>query len=99
TGEGEAMSDLDLYLKGLVEASGSDLHLKVGQPPVYRIDGELEPVKKAPKLTADQLEKMGTEIVPERLESLFESSGGADFAYNVEGLGRFRVHGVKQRGL
>jgi twitching motility protein PilT len=93
------MSDLNLYLKRLVDSGGSDLHLKVGQPPVMRIDGELEPEKKEKKLSAEQLEEIAKEIMPERLESLFESSGGADFAHNLEGLGRFRVNVFKQRGL
>src|SRR5438094_7100881 len=93
------MSDLDRYLKALVEANGSDLHLKVGQPPVMRIDGDLSTGKKGAKLSSEELDKIAEEIVPERLEVLYESSGGADFAYTGEGLGRFRVNVFKQRGL
>jgi len=93
------MSDLDRYLKACVDANGSDLHLKVGQPPYVRVNGELMALKKAAKLGAEELEKMASEIMPERLESLYDSSGGADFAHNVEGLGRFRVNVFKQRGL
>jgi twitching motility protein PilT len=93
------MSDLDRYLKACVDVSGSDLHLKVGQPPYVRVNGELMPVKKAARLSEEELEKISSEIMPERLESLFESSGGADFAHSVEGLGRFRVNVFKQRGL
>src|SRR5581483_5449172 len=93
------MSDLNRYLKACVNANGSDLHLKVGQPPFIRVNGELIKVSKAAALTEEQLESIGKEIMPERLESLYESSGGADFAHNVEGLGRFRVNVFKQRGL
>ena len=93
------MSDLNLYLKACVEANGSDLHLKVGQPPYIRVNGELAPMKKAAKLSGEDVEAIAGEIMPERLESLFESSGGADFAHLVEGLGRFRVNVFKQRGL
>src|SRR5438552_997303 len=92
------MADLDKFLKSLVDAGGSDLHLKVGQPPYIRVNGELKPLK-APKLTAEGLTKIAEEIVPERLESLLETSGGADFAHNTAGLGRFRVNVFMQRGL
>jgi twitching motility protein PilT len=93
------MSDLDRYLKACVEANGSDLHLKVGQPPYIRVNGELMPVKKATRLSEQELEAIANDILPERLESLYESSGGADFAHLVEGLGRFRVNVFKQRGM
>jgi len=93
------MSDLNRFLKACVEANASDLHLKVGQPPYLRVNGDLAAVKKAAKLSEEELEKIASEIMPERLESLFESSGGADFAHNVDGLGRFRVNVFKQRGL
>jgi twitching motility protein PilT len=93
------MSDLDRYLKACVDSNGSDLHLKVGQPPYVRVNGELIPVKKAARLTNEELEKISKEIMPDRLESLYESSGGADFAHYVEALGRFRVNVFKQRGL
>lgn len=93
------MSDLNRYLKACVDAGGSDLHLKVGQPPYIRVDGDLAALKKAPRLSAEDLQTISNEIMPERLESLYESSGGADFAHNVEGLGRFRVNVFKQRGM
>ena len=92
------MGDLDSYLKQLVEEGGSDLHLKVGHPAVYRIQGELrEPPGE--ELTADDLEAMVKEILPPTLIGIFEATGGADFAHTAPGLGRFRVNVFRQRGV
>jgi twitching motility protein PilT len=91
------MSDIDRYLKHLVEAGGSDLHLKVGHSPVIRVHGDLQELK-GKKLSADDLEEIAEDLVPARLAAEFEVIGGADFAYAAEGLGRFRVNVFHQRG-
>ena len=91
------MSDLHKYLKQLSEGGGSDLHLKVGHPPVIRVNGELMPLK-APKLSAEDIEQMAEDITPLRLAAELEVIGAADFAYAEEGVGRFRVNVFKQRG-
>lgn len=92
------MSDINGYLKRLVDAGGSDLHLKAGQPPVLRVNGELHPIK-SKALAAEEIEDIAEEIVPLRLAAELEVIGGADFAYASEGLGRFRVNVFKQRGV
>jgi twitching motility protein PilT len=91
------MSDIDKYLKHLVDAGGSDLHLKVGHAPVFRVHGQLQEMK-GRKLTADELQDIAEEIIPPRLAAEFEVIGGADFAYAAEGQGRFRVNVFHQRG-
>lgn len=92
------MSNLKSYLKALVDAGGSDLHLKVGQPPVLRVHGELRVIELA-KLTAKDLEAIATQIVPRNLADSLDRTGGADFAHNAVGLGRFRTNVFRQRGL
>src|SRR5688572_10415976 len=92
-----AMPDLTDYLKVLVDRRGSDLHIKVGQAPVVRVDAELMPID-FPKLTAQDTERMAFEILPEKLATEFEEFGGADFAHSIAGLGRFRVNAFRQRG-
>ena len=92
------MTDLERYLKQLTDGGGSDLHLKVGHPPVLRVNGELAPIK-APKLTAEAVEEIAEDIVPLRLAAELEVIGAADFAYASEGVGRFRVNVFKQRGM
>ncbi len=92
------MSTLKTYLEALVASGGSDLHLKAGQPPVLRVHGELKHTKLA-KLTAKDTERIAGQIVPANLLPSFESSGGADFAHNAAGLGRFRTNVFRQRGV
>lgn len=91
------MPDLNAYLKEVVERGGSDLHLKVGHPPVIRVHSELYPTEFAELKEAD-VEKIARHILPADHESRFEATGGADFAYTVP-EGRFRVNVFKQRGV
>jgi twitching motility protein PilT len=92
------MSEIDRYLKELIQAGGSDLHLKVGHPPVFRVNGDLAETANT-KLSAADLEEITDEVVPPRLIAELEVMGGTDFAYAPEGLGRFRVNVFKQRGM
>lgn len=91
------MADLNEYLRLVVDKRGSDLHLKVGQPPVIRVDGELQPTE-YPKLKPQDTERMAFQILPEKLAGEFAEFGGADFAHSIAGLGRFRVNVFRQRG-
>ncbi|MGH2758780.1 MAG: type IV pilus twitching motility protein PilT [Actinomycetota bacterium] len=92
------MSDLKTYLKALVDAGGSDLHLKAGHPPVLRIQGDLK-VARFPKLAPKDTERIAKAMVPVGLQTFLETTGGADFAHDAPGLGRFRTNVFRQRGL
>jgi twitching motility protein PilT len=92
------MSELEHFLKQLVEQGGSDLHLKVGHPPILRVNGELTEGD-GKILSAEDMEEISEEIVPPRLIAELEVMGAADFAYAPEGLGRFRVNVFHQRGM
>jgi twitching motility protein PilT len=92
--------DLVSLLTRAVDAGASDVHLKLGQPPVIRIDGELEPMEGAPAMTEQDLLSVldvVTEISPKRRD-LFDDSGDLDIAYSYPTLPRFRVNGFRQRG-
>ena len=92
--------DLDLLLARAVELGASDVHLKIGRPPVLRRDGTLDALEGAPALTVAELEavlRQVTESVPQRLES-FRSDSELDIAYETGDLPRFRVNGFRQRG-
>jgi twitching motility protein PilT len=92
--------DLDLLLARAVELGASDVHLKIGRPPVLRRDGTLDILEGAPALTVAELEavlRRVTESVPQRLES-FRSDSELDIAYETGDLPRFRVNGFRQRG-
>jgi twitching motility protein PilT len=93
----ESLPSLDDLLKKLLAVEGSDLHLKVGSPPAYRIDGSLH-LSNLPKLSADDTERFATELIPERHAPGFQATNEADFAYGKSHLGRFRVNVYRQRG-
>ena len=85
------------YLRALSEAEGSDLHCKVGSPPRVRIDGRLRKLQ-APSLTAQDTERMLTEVLRPELVEEFDRLNEADFAYSLPGQGRFRVNAFRTRG-
>jgi twitching motility protein PilT len=90
---------LDEFLARVVERGGSDLHLKVGSPPMGRIDGELLPLDDR-AVTEGDLEAVlvkVTERTPAKRES-FLAHGDLDTAYVANELGRFRVNAFRQRG-
>jgi twitching motility protein PilT len=92
--------DLHSVLLRAVQAGASDVHLKVGQPPIIRCDGTLMPLDGWPPLTDQQLDLvLGTVTThdPARKQA-FDQTGELDLAYTPTGLPRFRVNGFRQRG-
>jgi twitching motility protein PilT len=91
-------SDLDRLLALLAEMDGSDLHLKVGTVPRFRINGDLVQMSDEPIVLASDLEQLAPKIMQKRTSDQFELSNEVDFAYSVPGVGRFRVNSFRQRG-
>ena len=92
--------DLNRLLHAAVDLGASDIHLKVGQPPIIRFDGDLQPLEDWPALDPERLEEILQEIgsdSPARLAN-FEQTGEIDTAYQRPGLPRFRVNAFRQRG-
>jgi twitching motility protein PilT len=92
--------DLNDLLREVVESGASDLHLKVGQPPISRTDGRLAPMTGAMPLGTDDLRSVLERISagdPTRLKA-FEETNELDTAYQEPGLPRFRVNAYRQRG-
>ena len=92
--------DLDAILLRAVGLGASDVHLKVGQPPVVRKDGELVHVGEVDALGDAELEAVLAHVTsshPARREQ-FEATGELDLAYSSPDLPRFRVNGFRQRG-
>jgi twitching motility protein PilT len=92
--------DVNAMLKRAVDLGASDIHLKLGQPPVLRLDGELQPLPESAPLGEQDLLvvlETVTRPAPQRLQQ-FHESGDVDIAYTAEGLPRFRVNGYRQRG-
>ncbi len=90
------MSVLPL-LRALVESGGSDLHCKVGSAPRVRVDGVLRQLTEL-ELRPEDTEHFVREVLRADLIEEFARTNEADFAYGIEGVGRFRVNAFRQRG-
>ncbi|MGH7146091.1 MAG: type IV pilus twitching motility protein PilT [Planctomycetota bacterium] len=90
--------DLDALLIDLGTRHGSDLHLKSGRPPLFRISGDLLPQHSYPELTDEDLQETFVRLMgPERFAE-FERRFEADFSYEIPSFARFRVNAFIQRG-
>jgi len=94
---GRIEEDFSNWLRNLVETNGSDLHVKVGSPPMIRRDGRLERLDH-PGLTHADTEAIAAAILPDGRHDSFKERGSADFAHSLSGVGRFRVNVFHQRG-
>ncbi len=83
-------------LKALVHSASSDLHLRVGEPPVFRTHGEMKR-QNTPPLSSEQLELMLLSVMPDRNRGEWKETGDSDFAYEIRGLARFRVNAARDR--
>ncbi|PLX85004.1 MAG: type IV pili twitching motility protein PilT [Desulfuromonas sp.] len=90
--------DLNEILSVGLKSNASDIHLKAGLPPIYRIDGTLRPLPKAPRISPQMTEQICEDIMNDLQRERFETAREVDLAYGVPGLGRFRVNAFTQRG-
>ncbi len=89
----QASKKMDALFYKMSEAGASDLHLSVSMPPMIRKDGKmmmLEPDEIA--LTADAMKNLLTSIMPAKNQEEFHNRHDTDFAYEIEGLARFRAN-------
>jgi twitching motility protein PilT len=90
--------ELNDILKIALKGGASDIHLKPGLPPLFRVDGALVPLKNGERLVPDDLGKMAFSIMNPMQKQGFEETREVDLAYGIPGLGRFRVNVFQQRG-
>jgi twitching motility protein PilT len=92
----EARAQMEGLLRLLVEAAASDLHLRAGQPPLLRRHGELvrEPIE---PIAAERLETLLTSLMTPREIGEYREGGDTDWAYEIEGLARFRCNAGRDR--
>jgi twitching motility protein PilT len=88
---------LQILLRGMVERRASDLHLRSGALPIYRIDGNLTPVSDK-VITPDMAKETLYHMISVRQRKIFEVKNDVDFSFAVPGLGRFRGNAFRQRG-
>ena len=97
TGAGLSKVPLDEILNQLVMRGGSDLHLKVGRPPLFRVSGDLE-VSELPEIDADDMKGLLLQVLGRDGFRALEDQCESDTSYLVEGVARFRVNAFKRMG-
>ena len=96
-GTSEARAQMDSLLRLLVEQQASDLHLRCGEPPILRTHGEMHRVSGRTALHNESLEAMLFSIIPDRNRDEFSRANDSDFAYEIEGVARFRANVFRDR--
>ena len=89
--------DYKSVLQHMIQASASDLHLKVGRPPTLRVDGQMVSLE-LPPLKQEDLRSLAEQIMAPKNIKEFSEQKESDFALAVPGIGRFRVNAYQQRG-
>ena len=84
--------EIDAYFRQMVEMRASDLHLSSGSVPMVRHDGEMKALPGRGVLAAKDVERLLMPIAPERNREEFARRNDTDFAYEIEGLSRFRCN-------
>ena len=90
-------ADMRSLVEALVKFGASDLHLKAGRPPLYRVAGSLIPAR-VPDLSADQLKSYIGALMSDRQARDLEERRSVDFSFTVGQTGRFRCNIYFQRG-
>jgi twitching motility protein PilT len=90
--------ELNEILKIALKGGASDIHLKSGLPPMFRVDGALVPLKNGERLSQDDVANMTGQVMNPVQKQRFEETREVDLAYGIAGLGRFRVNAFQQRG-
>jgi len=90
------MAKIDAFFNLMLEQKASDVHLSTGNPPILRINGELQRVD-YPPLENDSLKAMLYEIAPEYKIKTFEETGDVDFGYEIPQVSRFRANFFNQK--
>jgi len=90
--------ELNDILKIAVKQGASDIHLKAGLPPVFRINSILVPFKGVNRLSPEEVSRLVFSTMSNSQRDNFRNTNEMDLAYGVPGLGRFRVNAFQQRG-
>ena len=91
-----ARAALDVLLRRLIDSGASDLHLRSGEPAIYRRNGELGR-DDSPGIPGEALRDMLLAIMPAPIRDEWNETGDADWAYEIEGCARFRCNAGRDR--
>ncbi|MBS3907288.1 MAG: type IV pilus twitching motility protein PilT [Syntrophaceae bacterium] len=90
--------DINQILVEALEHEASDVHIKEGAPPIFRVNGTLKPYNKVKPFDHNDLSKMAFGLMNDWQKERFIKNREVDMGYEVYGLGRFRVNVYQQRG-
>jgi twitching motility protein PilT len=90
--------DLTQILQVAVKGGASDIHIKAGLPPIFRVDGSLLPLRDAKRLSPEDIGQMASGIMSKYQKEEFQEKLDLDLSHGVPGVGRFRVNVFQQRG-
>jgi len=93
----QAREAMEQLLRMLVEQGASDLHMRVGEPPILRKSGEMHRVEGQPKIDPATMESLLRSIMPDRNKEEFDKTNDSDFAYEISGVARFRANVLRDR--
>ena len=94
----EENMDLNQILLEALAQEASDVHIKVGVPPIFRVNGSLRPWSKIKPFDSNDVSKMAFGLMNDWQKERFIKNREVDMGYEVYGLGRFRVNVFQQRG-
>jgi len=90
--------EIDDLLRLAVKKNASDIHVKVGLPPILRINGQLKSVGSASPFTQDEIDRFAQKLMTDAHRKKLAELQDVDMGYGVPGLGRFRINIFQQRG-
>jgi len=92
-----AREAIDRLLREQVQRGAADLHLRVGEPPILRLGGDLVRIEGEPVLDDPTVSGMLWSIMPDKNKAEFDAHWDTDFAHEIHGLSRFRVNVLRDR--
>ena len=87
---------IDKFLREMTALKASDMHLTIGQPLILRVHGDISRVGNE-VITSEMMERMILPTMPERNRWDFAKASDTDYAYELGGIGRFRVNVFRDR--
>ena len=96
-GEERLSITIQQLLTDMVNAGASDLHVKAGNVPGFRIDGEIQFMDQYPRLTPEMTADLCRQLMSHEQWERFQKEHDLDFSYAVRDLARFRINAMTQR--
>lgn len=89
--------EIEEILRVAVNNGASDVHLRAGLPPMFRVHGSFLPLRDAPRITPEEVTRLATSVMSKIQRERFARVNEVDLSYGIKGLGRFRVCVFRQR--